>query len=121
MGASFITLGSEIQTTDGASTDIGAFDAPPNSTTIVDITVIARALDGTSKVFFHKSTLDMGIQVLTLVNNLQNTIGDTGATLWAFTVNVNSSNQVQLNATGAAGVTIDWRVEGNVTFFQPEG
>lgn len=121
MGATFTTVGLEIQTTDATPSSIGASDVPANSLAVIDLTVTARAQDGTSKVFFHKSTLNHGIQVLTLVNNLQNTIGDVGASLWAFTVGVNSQNQIQFTATGGAGVTIDWRTDGTVSFFQPEG
>lgn len=120
MGASFTTLGNETQTTDATPTIVAGYDVPANTTAVIDITVVARALDGTSKVFFHKSSLSKGI-ILQLVNNLQNTIGDVSTTLWAFNVSVNEQNQIQFTVTGAAGTVIDWRNDGTINFFQPEG
>lgn len=119
MSASFFVLGNEIQTTDASPSSMGSVDVPPNSTAVVDITITARALDGTSKVFFHKSMLNNG-NVLTLASNLQNIIGDTGTTSWAFDISVNSQNQLQMTITGAAATTIDWRSDGVISFFKPE-
>ena len=125
MGATFTTLSNELQTFDGLPQPAGSFDIPPNSTAIVDITVVARALDGTSKVFFHKSLLNRvpsgEVQITSLINNSQNVINDVAATFWSFEISANLQGQIQLTYTGATGVTIDWRHDGSISFFQPEG
>lgn len=123
MSASFLTLGNEIQTTDGIPQPSGAVDVPTNSTVVIDLTVVARALDGTSRTFFHKSmaTKSGQLQVVSLINNLQSVIGDIATTLWSFSVGINPQNQIEFTIAGAAGVTIDWRTDGTVYFFQPEG
>ena len=118
MGFSLTTMAADLQTTDATPQSAGTFDVPDNTQVTLDLKVKAFAIDGTSKVFFHRATLKRASGGdCVLISTLQDTINDL-LVLWSFSSTA-SGIQLQLSITGENGKTINWSLSGTIEFFTP--
>lgn len=109
---------STFQTVDALTITFGAFDLAPDSTAGINVQLFARATDGTSSFWnIVASAKRVGSGTAAIVGTaVTDKIADSGASTWAMVVGtINSA--FNITVTGAAGVTINWGVFGNVLFF----
>lgn len=117
MGLSIQSMAADLQTTDGTPQSAGTFLVPENTQVNLDVKVKAFAIDGTSKVFYHKGVLKRLTGDCVLISTLQDLINDV-LVLWSFSATA-VGTELQLTIEGENGKTINWSLSGTIELFTP--
>lgn len=113
-----------LRTTNNTFQSLRSYAIPDEATVRTNLTVLARATDGTSASWrveaCCKRVAGGGVSLIQGGASVVEARKDGGASGWNVQVNANG-NSLEVKVKGDSSLNVDWQVTGPVLIFQPGG